>query len=52
MDDGSRLPQIMPWILSVVLLLVAMYFAVAETSMASASRSRIKAAAERGDAKA
>ena len=37
MDDGSRLP----WI-----------FAVTETSMASASRSRIKASAERGDFRA
>lgn len=48
MDDGSRLP----WIISVLLLLCAMYFAVAETSIASASHSKMKAAAERGDAKA
>lgn len=52
MDDGSRLPQIMPWLGSILLLLVAMYFAVTETSIASASRSKIKAAAEHGDAKA
>mgnify|MGYP007039748892 CR=1 FL=1 len=45
MDDGSRLP----WIISVLLLLCAMYFAVAETSIASASHSKMKAAAEHGD---
>lgn len=52
MDDGSRLPQIMPWVGSILLLLVAFYFAVTETAVASASRSKIKAAAEHGDAKA
>ncbi len=52
MDDGSRLPQMMPWLIVLVLLVCAMYFAVSETSMASASRNKIKAAAERGDAKA
>lgn len=52
MDDGSRLPQIMPWIGSILLLLAAFYFAVTETAVASASRSKIKAAAEHGDAKA
>ncbi len=48
MDDGSRLP----WIIAIILLFCAMYFAVTETAMASASRVRIKAAAERGDARA
>lgn len=48
MDDGSRLS----WIIAVALLFCAMYFAVTETSIASASRSRLKSAAERGDAKA
>ena len=52
MDDGSRLPQMMPWLIVLVLLVCAMYFAVSETSMASASRNKIKTAAERGDAKA
>ena len=56
MDDGSRLPQaapdLAPWIAAVILLLFAMYFAVTETSVASASRAKMKAAAERGDAKA
>lgn len=45
MDDGSRLP----WIIAALLLVCAAFFAVTETSMASASRSRIKASAERGD---
>ncbi len=48
MDDGSRLP----WIIAIVLLCCAMYFAVTETAMASASRVRIKTAAERGDTRA
>ncbi len=48
MDDGSRLP----WIIAIVLLFCAMYFAVTETAMASASRNRIRTAAERGDARA
>ena len=45
MDDGSRLP----WLVAFALLFVTMYFAVAETSLAAASRSRIKAAAEHGE---
>ena len=45
MDDGSRLP----WIIAVLLLFAAAYFAVAETSFSSASRTKIKAAAERGE---
>ena len=48
MDDGSRLP----WLIAIVLLFCAMYFAVTETAMASVSRVRIKTAAERGDARA
>ena len=48
MDDGSRLP----WISAALLLVCAAFFAVTETSMASASRSRIKASAERGDFRA
>ena len=52
MDDGSRLPDMTPWLVAIVLLFAAMYFAVTETAIASASRSKIKAAAERGDAKA
>ena len=48
MDDGSRLP----WIIAIVLLFCAMYFAVTETAMASVSRNKIKTAAERGDARA
>ena len=52
MDDGSRLPDMTPWLVAIVLLIAAMYFAVTETAIASASRSKIKAAAERGDVKA
>ena len=48
MDDGSRLP----WIAAIVLLFLAMYFAVTETAMASASRVKIKTAADRGDSRA
>ena len=48
MDDGSRLP----WIIAIILLFCAMYFAVTETAMASASRNKVKTAAERGDARA
>ena len=48
MDDGSRLP----WIIAVLLLFCAAFFAVAETAYASCPKSRVKAAAERGDARA
>ena len=48
MDDGSRLP----WIIAIVLLFCAAYFGVAETAFASASRNKIKTAAERGDPRA
>lgn len=65
MDDGSRLPLILtstvteldsslitPWLAAIALLLCAVYFAVTETSLASASRNKIKAAVERGEARA
>ena len=60
MDDGSRLPEIAaqappeltPWIIAVALLFCAMFFAVTETAFASASRNKIKVAAERGEADA
>ena len=45
MDDGSRLPLLVAF----ALLFVTMYFAVAETALASASRNRIKLAAEHGE---
>ncbi len=51
MDDGSRL-SMTPWLIAVVLLLLAAYFAVTETAIASVSRSKIKAKAERGDPRA
>ena len=48
MDDGSRLP----WIIAALLLVCAAFFAVTETAVASSSRVRIRAAADRGDARA
>ena len=48
MDDGSRLP----WIIVGALLVCAMFFAVTETAFASASKTKIKLAAERGVSKA
>ena len=48
MDDGSRLP----WLLAVLLLLCAAFLAVTETAFASASRPRLKAMADAGNAKA
>lgn len=48
MDDGSRLP----WIIAIVLLFCAAYFAVSETAIASASRVKIKTLADRGNAAA
>lgn len=48
MDDGSRLP----WIMVGALLACAMFFAVTETGFASASKTKLKLAAERGSAKA
>ena len=48
MDDGSRLP----WIIAVLLLFCAAFFFVCETAFASCPKSRIRAAAERGDGRA
>ncbi len=48
MDDGSRLP----WIMAIMCVLFAAVFAIAETSAASSSRTRIKLAFERGDRRA
>ena len=48
MDGDSRLP----FILAILLLICAAYFAVAETAFASASRNKIKTAADRGDSRA
>lgn len=48
MDDGSRLPII----IAIILLFFAAWFAMAETSLAAVSRSKIKTAAERGDTRA
>lgn len=44
MDDGSRLP----WLTIAILLFCAAWFALAETAFASASKSRIRSAADRG----
>ena len=49
MDDGSILSSC---ILLALLLMLAAYFAVCETAFASASRVRLRAAAEHGDARA
>ena len=48
MDDGSRLPLIS----AVLLLFVAVYFAMAETAFASTTRTRMRVAEERGDMRA
>ena len=48
MDDGSRLPLIS----AVLLLFVAVFFAVAETAFASTTRARMRVAEERGDMRA
>lgn len=45
MDDGSRIS----WLLVIILLFCAAFFAVAETAAAAASRVRIRMAAERGE---
>ena len=47
MDDGSRLPIFFPMIL---LLLGAVYFAMAETAFAACSKTKLKAAADRNEA--
>ncbi|MBR5343873.1 MAG: HlyC/CorC family transporter [Oscillospiraceae bacterium] len=51
MDGDSRLPMT-PWLIAVVLLLLAAWFAVTETAIAAVSRSRIKAKADKGDPRA
>ena len=48
MDDGSRLS----WLIVILLLFAAMYFAAAETAFASVSRTRLKTAADKGDVRA
>ncbi len=48
MEDGSRLP----WIIAILFVLMAAFFAVTETAAASSSRTRIKIAADRGDKRA
>jgi len=48
MDDGSRLP----WLIVILLLFGAMYFAMAETAFASVSRVKLKTDADRGDLRA
>ena len=48
MDDGSRLP----WIIAIILVFCAAFFAVAETAMSAVSKNRIKLAADRGDSRA
>lgn len=48
MDPDSRLP----WIIAAVLLLLAAFFALAETAFSSVSRNKVRVAAERGDSRA
>lgn len=48
MDDGSRLS----WIIAVILLFGAMFFAAAETAFSASSRPRLKALSELGNKKA
>ena len=48
MDDGSRLP----WIIALLLLFAAAFFAVTETAFASSSRTRIKIADDHGNTRA
>lgn len=48
MDDGSRLP----WIIAIILLFFAAFFAVAETALSSASRNKIKVALDKGESNA
>lgn len=47
MDDGSHLS----WIIVILLLAGAMFFAFAETAFASVSRTRLKTVADRGDSR-
>ena len=48
MDDGSQ----WTWLIVILLLLAAMFFAITETAFASVSRVRLKTDAERGDKRA
>ena len=48
MDDGSRLP----WIIALLLLFAAAFFAVTETAFASSSRTRIRLADDHGNPRA
>ncbi len=48
MDDGSQ----MTWLIVILLLIAAMFFAITETAFASVSRVRLKTDAERGDKRA
>ena len=48
MDDPSRLP----WIIAVLLLFAAAFFAVTETAFASCSRTRIRIADDHGNSRA
>ena len=48
MDDGSQTT----WLIVILLLVAAMFFAIAETAFASVSRVRLKTDAERGDKRA
>ena len=48
MDDGSQ----STWLIVILLLFAAMFFAVTETAFASVSRVRLKTDAERGDKRA
>jgi len=49
MDDSSLPPNLSPWICVLILLLAAAYLAVTETAIASVSRNKIKALADRGE---
>ena len=48
MDDGSRLS----WIIAIILLFCAMFFAITETAFSASSRPRLKAISEMGNKKA
>ena len=50
--DGDSRSSWLPWIVAVFLLFCAAYFALAETAFASASRNKIKIAADKGDGRA
>jgi len=51
MDEGST-GAIWPWIFCIILILFADFIAIAETSLASVSKSRMKALSEHGNKKA